>query len=101
MRCGALTLNYATNARCCAKKSDRSLNPADMTTDTVKASVALLKAWRLQRKEKPRNEEENESCLSRKLSLFCRVRGRRGAEDLAEARREIRRMVEAYLVGNF
>jgi len=31
MRCGALTHNYATNACCCAKKSDKSLNPTDMT----------------------------------------------------------------------
>ena len=58
MRCGALTHNYATNACCRAKKSDRSLNPADMATNTVKASVALLKAGRLQREEISRHEEK-------------------------------------------
>ena len=64
MRCGALTLNYATNARCCAKQNDRSLNPADMTAPLRLLSHCLRPGVFREKKNPESKREKSVACLA-------------------------------------
>ena len=64
MRCGALTHNYATNACCRAKKSDRSLNPADMTAPLRLLSRCLRPGVFRERKNVESKRKKRAACLA-------------------------------------
>ncbi len=64
MRCGALTHNYATNACCCAKQNDRSLNLADMTARLRLLSRCLRSGGFRERKNAESKRKKRVACLA-------------------------------------